>query len=131
MSKKVISTHKAPSAIGAYSQAVKCGDLVFISGQIPLVPATMEVLSGTVEDSVKLVFDNMRAICQEAGGDLNDIVKLSVLLTDLSDFEVVNAVMAEYFIEPYPARAAYEVSALPKGVPVEIEAIMQVLEIQA
>ncbi len=125
MSKKVFATDKAPSAIGAYSQAVQAGNLVFISGQIPLIPETMEVHSGTVEDKIRLVFDNMQAICNEAGGDLDDIVKLTVLLTDLSDFATVNAVMAEYFTEPYPARAAYEVSALPKGVPVEVEAIMQ------
>ena len=126
MSKKIIATDKAPSAIGAYSQAVQTGNLVFISGQIPLIPESMEVQPGTVEDNIRLVFDNMKAICLAAGGDLDDIVKLTVLLTDLSDFPTVNSVMAECFTEPYPARAAYQVSALPKGVPVEIEAIMQV-----
>ena len=126
MSKKVFATDKAPGAIGAYSQAVQAGNLVFVSGQIPLVPATMEVLEGSVADQIRLVFDNMRAICQEAGGDLDDIVKLTVLLTDLTDFPTVNEIMAEYFTEPYPARAAYGVASLPKGVPVEIEAVMQV-----
>lgn len=125
MSKKVFSTDKAPSAIGAYSQAVQAGNLVFISGQIPLIPDTMEVHPGSVEDKIRLVFDNMKAICNEAGGELDDIVKLSVLLTDLNDFATVNSVMAECFTEPYPARAAYQVSALPKGVPIEVEAIMQ------
>lgn len=126
MSKKVFSTDKAPSAIGAYSQAVQAGNLVFISGQIPLIPKSMEVHPGSIEEKIRLVFDNMKAICEEAGGDLDDIVKLTVLLTDLSDFATVNSVMAEHFTEPYPARAAYEVSALPKGVPIEVEAIMQV-----
>lgn len=126
MSKKIISTNKAPDAIGAYSQAVQSGNLVFISGQIPLIPSSMEVHPGSVEDKIRLVFDNMKAICQAGGGDLDDIVKLTVLLTDLGDFATVNAVMTEYFSEPYPARAAYQVAALPKGVPVEIEAIMQV-----
>lgn len=125
MSKIVISTEKAPGAIGAYSQAVQSSNLVFISGQIPLIPETMEVHPGSVEEKIRLVFDNMRAICQAAGGDLDDIVKLTVLLTDLGDFGTVNSVMGEYFSEPYPARAAYGVAALPKDVPVEIEAIMQ------
>ncbi len=125
MSKKIISTSKAPSAIGAYSQAVQSGNLVFISGQIPLVPESMKVLDGTIDEKIKLVFENLREICKAAGGTLDDIVKLSVLLTDLGDFPVVNNVMADYFSEPYPARAAYGVSALPKGVPVEVEAVMQ------
>lgn len=125
MSKKVFSTDKAPSAIGTYSQAVQSGNLVFISGQIPLIPETMEVHPGNVEEKIRLVLDNMRAICQEAGGELDDIVKLTILLTDLTDFPTVNEVMADYFNEPYPARAAYGVASLPKGVPVEIEAIMQ------
>ncbi|MCB1753966.1 MAG: RidA family protein [Gammaproteobacteria bacterium] len=125
MPKKVISTEQAPGAIGAYSQAVESGGLVFISGQIPLIPATMEVHPGSVEEKIRLVFDNMKAICEAAGGGLDDIVKLTVLLTDLGDFATVNSVMAEYFSEPYPARAAYQVAALPKGVPIEVEAIMQ------
>ena len=126
MSKKVISTEKAPGAIGAYSQAVQTGNLVFISGQIPLVPETMEVHQGPIDEKIRLVFENMREICKASGGDLDDIVKLSVLLTDLGDFPVVNEVMSELFSEPYPARAAYGVAALPKDVPVEIEAIMQI-----
>ncbi len=125
MSKKVISTNKAPNAIGAYSQAVQSGNLVFISGQIPLVADTMEVLEGSVEEKIRLVFANIHEICTAAGGTMDDIVKLTVLLTDLSDFPVVNEVMAELFIEPFPARAAYEVAGLPKGVPVEVEAILQ------
>ncbi|HBR95875.1 MAG TPA: reactive intermediate/imine deaminase [Gammaproteobacteria bacterium] len=128
MSKKVFATDEAPSAIGTYSQAVQAGELVFISGQIPLVPQTMEVLDGSVDEQIRRVFDNIQAICQAAGGDLDDIVKLTVLLTDLADFPVVNAVMSDYFTEPYPARAAYGVAALPKDVPVEIEAIMQVCD---
>ncbi len=128
MSKKVFSTDQAPGAIGAYSQAVQSGNLVFISGQIPLIPDTMQVQQGSVEENIRLVFDNMRAICKAAGGDLDDIVKLTVLLKDLADFPTVNEVMADYFNEPYPARAAYGVAALPKDVSVEMEAIMQVAD---
>ncbi len=125
MTKKVFTTDKAPGAIGTYSQAVQSGNLLFISGQIPLIPSTMEVHSGSIEEKIRLVFDNMREICNAAGGDLDDIVKLTILLTDLNDFPVVNSVMADYFQAPYPARAAYAVAALPKDVPVEIEAVME------
>jgi reactive intermediate/imine deaminase len=121
-----ISTPDAPDAIGTYSQAMRHGDLVFLSGQIPLDPATMEVVDGDIEAQVRRVFANLGAVCAAGGGTLNDIVKLNVFLTDMSDFPVVNAVMAELFNEPYPARAAVGVAALPKGVPVEIEAVMAV-----
>ena len=125
MTKTVISTDQAPGAIGAYSQAVKSGGLVFLSGQIPLVPETMEVVEGDIYAQVRRVFDNLRAVCEAAGGDLDDVVKLTVYLPDLADFPVVNEVMSEYFQTPYPARAAIGVSALPKGVAVEVEGIMQ------
>ncbi len=124
MSKEIIATDQAPGAIGAYSQAVKVGDTVYISGQIPLVPATMEVVEGDVEAKIRQVFDNLSAVCAASGGSLADIVKLSVFLTDLNDFAKVNEVMADYFAEPYPARAAIGVSELPKAVPVEVEGIM-------
>ena len=129
MSKRtVISTDKAPSAIGTYSQAVKAGDTVYISGQIPLDPATMEPDMDTFEDAAKRVFDNLAAVAEAAGGSLQDAVKLNISMTDLSNFGTVNEVMATYFNEPYPARAAVGVAALPKGVPVEIEAILVVDE---
>ena len=125
MTKEIISTDKAPQAIGTYSQAVKVGSTVYISGQIPLIPETMELLDGTVEEQIHQVFKNLAAIAQAAGGGLSDIAKLNVFLTDLSNFPTVNQVMAEYFTEPYPARAAVGVAELPKGVPVEMDAIMQ------
>jgi reactive intermediate/imine deaminase len=124
MTKEIIATDLAPGAIGAYSQAVKVGDTVYLSGQIPLVPATMEVVEGDIEAKVRQVFDNLSAVCAASGGSLADIVKLSVFLTDLNDFAVVNTVMADYFTEPYPARAAIGVAELPKGVPVEVEGVM-------
>ena len=124
MSKDIISTDKAPQAIGTYSQAVKHKDLVFISGQIPLDPASMEVVEGGIEAQIRLVFDNLSAVCTAAGGTLDDIVKLGVFLTDMSDFPQVNSIMGQYFSAPYPARAAVEVSALPKGVNVEMDAIL-------
>ena len=125
MTKEIISTDKAPQAIGTYSQAVKVGSTVYISGQIPLIPETMELLDGTVEEQIHQVFKNLAAIAQAAGGGLSDIAKLNVFLTDLSNFPTVNQVMAEYFTEPYPARAAVGVAELTKGVPVEMDAIMQ------
>ena len=126
MSKQTIHSDNAPAAIGTYSQAVKAGNLVFISGQIPLVPATMEVAEGDFVARTRQVFDNLKAIAEEAGGSLNDAVKLTIFLTDLANFAAVNEVMAEYCDEPYPARAAVEVSALPKGVDVEADAVLAI-----
>jgi len=124
MSKTIIHTDKAPQAIGTYSQAVKYGGLVFISGQIPLNPESMEVVGGGIEDQIRRVFDNLSAVCTAAGGTLDDIVKLTIFLTDLGSFPQVNTIMGQYFTAPYPARAAVEVSALPKGVDVEMDAIL-------
>jgi reactive intermediate/imine deaminase len=124
MSRQVIQTNKAPSAIGAYSQAVRVGDTVYLSGQIPLDPETMEVVSGGIDVKIRRVFDNLKAVAEAAGAGLNDIVKLTVYLTDLDNFPTVNEIMAQYFSEPYPARAAVGVASLPKGVPVEVEAIL-------
>lgn len=120
----VIHTDNAPAAIGTYSQAVKVGDTVYLSGQIPLVPATMEVVEGDMATQIRQVFDNLQAVTQAAGGSLADIAKLNIFLTDLSHFALVNEVMADYFQQPYPARAAVGVASLPKGVPVEMDAIM-------
>ena len=120
----VISTAAAPSAIGPYSQAVKVGNTVWISGQIPLDPTTMEIVGGGIEAETRQVFANLQAIADAAGGSLDSSVKINISLTDLSNFQVVNAVMAEVFDEPYPARACVQVAALPKGVQVEIEAIL-------
>ena len=124
MARQIISTDRAPGAIGTYSQAVKTGDTVYISGQIPLDPKTMEVVDGDIEAMIRRVFDNLKAIAEAAGGKLSDIVKLNIYLTDLTNFPVVNEVMAEYFQVPYPARAAVGVAALPKGVQVEMDAVM-------
>ncbi|WP_404367786.1 RidA family protein [Marinobacter sp.] len=122
--KSVIQTENAPEAIGTYSQAVKAGDTVYLSGQIPLVPETMEVVAGDFAAKTRQVFENLQAVCEAAGGRLQDIVKLNIYMTDLTNFATVNEVMATYFQEPYPARAAIEVSGLPKGVPVEMDAVM-------
>ncbi|MBQ0833286.1 MULTISPECIES: RidA family protein [unclassified Marinobacter] len=122
--KSIIQTENAPQAIGPYSQAVKAGDTVYISGQIPLDPETMEVVAGDFSAKTRQVFDNLKAVCEAAGGELKDIVKVNIYVTDLANFATVNEIMATYFPEPYPARAAVEVSALPKGVPVEVEAVM-------
>ncbi|MBS0350301.1 MAG: RidA family protein [Proteobacteria bacterium] len=122
--KQIINTPYAPSAIGAYSQAIKSGSLIFLSGQIPLVPGTMEVIQGDFKARVRRVFENIKAIAQEAGGNLSQIVKLTIYLTDMNNFGEVNEVMREYFNEPYPARAVVAVSALPKGVDVEIDSII-------
>jgi reactive intermediate/imine deaminase len=122
--RQIVATTNAPSAIGTYSQAVKAGDTVWISGQIPLIPETMEVVEGGVKAQIEQVFKNFTAITRAAGGDLSRIVKLNVYLTDLADFPLVNEVMAEHFDEPYPARAAVEVAGLPKGVAVEVEGIL-------
>jgi len=124
MSKDIISTDKAPQAIGTYSQAIGHGSLVFLSGQIPLDPASMEVVTGGIENQIRRVFDNLAAVCAAAGGSLDDIVKLTVFLTDMGDFPQVNTIMGQYFTAPYPARAAVQVAALPKGVNVEMDAIL-------
>jgi reactive intermediate/imine deaminase len=124
MAKTIISTDRAPSAIGAYSQAVRVGNTVYISGQIPLVPETMEVIEGDVTAQIRRVFDNLKAVAEAAGGSLDDAVKLTVYLTDLANFPLVNEVMAEYIAEPFPARAAVGINELPKGVPVEVDAIL-------
>ena len=124
-SKTVISTDKAPKAIGTYSQAIKVGNTVYFSGQIPLKPDTMELVSGDMRAQIRQVFDNLKAVAEAAGGTLADLVKLNVYLTDLSHFPLVNEVMAIYILEPYPARAAVGVAALPKGAQVEMDAIME------
>jgi reactive intermediate/imine deaminase len=124
MSKNIISTDQAPQAIGTYSQAVKHQGFVFISGQIPLDPSSMEVVTGGIEAQIRQVFENLSAVCTATGGSLDDIVKLGVFLTDMGDFPQVNTIMGQYFTAPYPARAAVEVSALPKGVNVEMDAIL-------
>ncbi len=125
MNKETIQTDTAPQAIGTYSQAIKVGTTVYLSGQIPLIPETMEILNGNINSHIKQVFDNLQAVAQAAGGELRDIVKLNVYLTDLSNFPIVNEIMGEYFTQPYPARAAVGVAALPKGVGVEMDAIME------
>jgi reactive intermediate/imine deaminase len=124
VSRKIIQTDDAPAAIGAYSQAVKTGNLVFLSGQIPLDPATMQLVDGDFEARARRVFDNLAAVARAAGGGLDDIVKLTVYLTDLGNFGTVNTVMADYFGQPYPARAAVGVASLPKGADVEAEAVL-------
>jgi reactive intermediate/imine deaminase len=122
--KEIINTDNAPGAIGTYSQAVKVGNTVYISGQIPLHPATMEVVDDSFEAAAHQVFKNLSAVAEAAGGSLADSVKLNISMTDLGNFGAVNEIMAGYFSEPYPARAAVGVAALPKGVPIEIEAIL-------
>lgn len=125
MAKQIISTEKAPQAIGTYSQAVKVNNTVYLSGQIPLVPETMEIIEGGIEQQIRRVFDNLSAVAEAAGGSFSDIVKLNIFLTDLGHFATVNQIMAEYFVEPYPARAAIGVAELPKGAAVEMDAIME------
>ena len=124
MTREIIHSDKAPKAIGPYSQAVKVGDTVYLSGQIPLVPETMELVEGEMETQVRRVFDNLSAVAAAAGGTLADVVKLNIFLTDLTHFPLVNEVMKTYFREPYPARAAIGVAALPKGAQVEMDAVM-------
>jgi len=124
MSKQAIHSDNAPAAIGTYSQAIRVGDLVFLSGQIPLDAATMEVVDGDFEVRARQVFENLKAVAAAAGGDLNQIVKLTIFLTDLNNFAMVNSVMEDYFDEPFPARAAVGVASLPKGVDVEADAIL-------
>ncbi len=124
MTRVVIQTEQAPQAIGTYSQAIKTGPTVYLSGQIPLVPETMELVAGDMEAQIRRVFDNLSAVATAAGGTLADIAKLNIFLTDLVHFPLVNQVMAEYFSEPYPARAAIGVASLPKTAQVEMDAIM-------
>ncbi|WP_296059460.1 RidA family protein [uncultured Amphritea sp.] len=124
--KTIIATENAPSAIGTYSQAVKVDNTVYMSGQIPLVPATMEMVTESFEAQAVQVFDNLKAVAEAAGGSMNDLVKVTILLTDLANFATVNEVMARYFEQPYPARAAYAVKALPKDADIEVEAVMVV-----
>jgi len=126
MNKKAIHTDDAPAAIGTYSQAIEAGGLVFLSGQIPLVPATMEVVDGDFEARARQVFKNLQAVAEAAGGSLNNAIKITVFLTDLDNFATVNAVMEEFFEQPYPARAAVGVASLPKGVDVEADAVLAI-----
>ncbi len=125
MTRTIIHTDKAPQAIGTYSQAVKCGSTVYMSGQIPLDPATMELVDGDMAAQIRRVFDNLTAVAKAAGGSLADIAKLNIFLPDLGHFALVNEIMAEYFNEPYPARAAVGVASLPKGSQVEMDAVME------
>ena len=124
MSRVVISTALAPQAIGTYSQAIRAHDTVYLSGQIPLVPGTMQLVDGDMAAQIRQVFENLQAVAQAAGGDLNAVVKLNVYLTDLGHFPLVNEIMAQYFTQPYPARAAVGVAALPKGAAVEMDAVL-------
>lgn len=124
MSKSIIQTDKAPAAIGTYSQAVKAGNSVYLSGQIPLVPETMTMVSDDFTEQAHQVFKNLVAVCNAAGGQINDMVKVNIFLTDLGQFAKVNETMSQYFTQPYPARAAIEVSALPKGAQIEIDGVM-------
>jgi reactive intermediate/imine deaminase len=122
--RQVISTDKAPAAIGTYSQAVRVDDTVYLSGQIPLVPATMQMVDGPIEDHIVQVFENLKAVAEASGGNLSHVVKLNVFLTDLGNFSKVNEIMATYFTAPYPARAAIGVAALPRGAQVEMDAVL-------
>ena len=124
MAKQIISTAEAPSAIGTYSQATRVGDTIWVSGQIALDPATMTMVAGGIEAETRRVFDNLKAIVTAAGAKLDDVVKVNLYLTDLGNFALVNRVMAEYFLEPYPARAAVGVAALPRGAQIEAECIV-------
>lgn len=124
MAREIIQTDKAPKAIGTYSQAVKVGRTVYMSGQIPLVPETMEMVAGDMEAQIRQVFDNLKAVAEAAGGSLQDVAKLNIFLTDLSHFVLVNLVMADYFEQPYPARAAIGVASLPKDAAVEMDAVL-------
>ncbi len=124
MSRQIIKTGKAPQAIGTYSQAVKVNDTVYLSGQIPLDPETMELVGGEITQQIRRVFDNLSAVAEAAGGSLGDIIKLNVFLVDLAHFPVVNELMAQYFQEPFPARAVVGVAALPKGAEVEMDAVL-------
>ncbi|HRE14057.1 MAG TPA: RidA family protein [Usitatibacteraceae bacterium] len=123
MNKQIVATPAAPAAIGPYSQAVRAGDTVYLSGQIPLDPATMQLVEG-FEPQVERVFDNLEAVCREAGGSFRDVVRVTIYLTDLATFPAVNAIMARRFAEPYPARVTIGVASLPRGAAVEIDAVM-------
>ena len=125
MAREIIQTDKAPQAIGTYSQAVKVNKTVYLSGQIPLIPETMELVEGDIDVHIRRVFDNLKAVAQAAGGDLKDVAKLNIFLIDLSHFPIVNKVMSEYFNELYPARAALGVASLPKGAQVEMDAVLE------
>lgn len=124
MNRKPISTDQAPAAIGTYSQAVRHGDVVYLSGQIPLHPATMQLVDGNIDAQIRQVFNNLSAVCNASGGSLDNILKLNVFLVDMANFPQVNAIMAEYFSEPFPARAAIGVAALPRGAGVEMDAVL-------
>jgi len=128
MSKNKIHSDNAPQAIGTYSQAVSVvgGKTVYLSGQIPLIPSTMEMISDKIDDQINQVFENLKSVCEASGGDLNDIVKLNVYLTDLSNFSKVNEIMADYFDKPYPARAAVGIKELPRAALVEMDAVMAI-----
>jgi reactive intermediate/imine deaminase len=128
MARQIIQTDKAPKAIGTYSQAVKSGNTVYCSGQIPLDPVSMNLVEGDMRTQVKRVFDNLQAVAEAAGGSLADVVKLNVFLIDLSHFALVNEIMAEYFRQPYPARAAIGVASLPKGAQVEMDAVLELTD---
>jgi reactive intermediate/imine deaminase len=128
MAREIIKTDKAPQAIGTYSQAIKIGSTVYLSGQIPLDPNSMELVDSDMHSQIARVFDNLSAVAEAAGGALQDIVKLNVFLTDLSHFPLVNELMAQYFQEPYPARAAIGVAALPKGANVEMDAVLEIAD---
>ena len=125
MAREIISTDKAPQAIGTYSQAVKTGNTVYLSGQIPLVPESMEMVEGGIDLQIRRVFDNLSAVAEAAGGSLADVAKLNIFLVDLGNFATVNEIMAEYFTEPYPARAAIGVASLPRGAGVEMDGVME------
>lgn len=124
MNRKPISTDQAPAAIGTYSQAIRHGDVVYLSGQIPLDPASMQLVDGNIEAQIRQVFENLSAVCQASGGSLDDILKLNVFLVDMANFPQVNTIMAEFFSEPFPARAAIGVASLPRGAGVEMDAIL-------
>lgn len=124
MSRQAIHTDRAPQAIGTYSQAVRAGDSVYLSGQVPFDPATMQLAGGGLEAQIRRVFDNLKAVAEAAGGSLADAVKLTIFLTDLAHFAQVNEVMAGYFTKPYPARSTIGVAALPRGAPIEIECVL-------
>lgn len=125
MTRIIIQTDKAPQAIGTYSQAVRCGSTIYMSGQIPLDPASMQLVEGDMDAQIRRVFDNLAAVAGAAGGSLSNVAKLNVFLLDLGNFALVNEIMAEYFQQPYPARAAVGVAALPKGAQVEMDAVME------
>lgn len=129
MTRVVINTDAAPAAIGTYNQAIKVGTTVYLSGQIPLVPATMEIISDDFTAQAEQVFKNLSAVCEAAGGSLADAVKLNIFLTDLGQFATVNEIMAKYVAEPFPARAAVQVAALPKGVQIEIDGVLELSDV--